>query len=56
MLFPDRLFAGPDHAPTLEGQYVVKDITLVAAGVVLASTVKGAGWSGAPARRNPPLR
>ncbi len=37
VLLPDRLFAGPHHAPTLEGQYVLKDVILVAAGVVIAA-------------------
>lgn len=36
-----RLFKGPHHAPTLEGQYVLKDLILVAAGMVVASTVRG---------------
>jgi uncharacterized membrane protein YkgB len=36
LLFPDRLFAGPHFAPTLEGQYVLKDIVLLAAGMVVA--------------------
>jgi len=34
---PSRLFAGPHNAPTLEGQYVLKDIILVAAGLVIAA-------------------
>ena len=34
---PSRLFAGPHGAPTLEGQYVLKDIILVAAGMVIAA-------------------
>jgi len=37
VLVPGRLFAGPHHAPTLEGQYVLKDVILVAAGVVIAA-------------------
>lgn len=41
VLFPSRLFAGPHNAPTLEGQYVLKDIVLVAAGFVVASTLPG---------------
>ena len=41
VLFTGRLFAGPDHAPTLEGQYVLKDFILLAAGLVVASTVPG---------------
>ena len=42
LLFPSELFAGPFHAPTLAAQYIVKDIILVAAGMVIAST-----WTGA---------
>lgn len=37
-LLPGRLFAGPHGAPTLEGQYVLKDVVLVAAGMVIAAT------------------
>lgn len=37
VLLPGRLFAGPGHAPTLEGQYVLKDVVLVAAGMVVAA-------------------
>lgn len=36
-LLPGRLFSGPYGAPTLEGQYVLKDIILVAAGMVIAA-------------------
>lgn len=34
---PGTLFSGPHNAPTLEGQYVLKDIILVAAGMVIAA-------------------
>lgn len=37
VLLPARLFAGPHHAPTLEGQYVIKDIVLVAAAMVIVA-------------------
>lgn len=37
VLLPERVFAGPGHAPTLEGQYVLKDIVLVAAILVIAT-------------------
>lgn len=37
-VLPGRLFAGPHHAPTLEGQYVLKDVILVGAGLVIAAT------------------
>jgi uncharacterized membrane protein YphA (DoxX/SURF4 family) len=41
LLLPGRIFAGPHHMPTLEGQYVLKDIILVAAAMVIATTVHG---------------
>jgi len=37
VLLPERLFAGPHGAPTLEGQYVLKDVVLVAAAMVIAA-------------------
>jgi len=37
VLLSGRLFSGPHNAPTLEGQYVLKDIVLVAAGMVIAA-------------------
>jgi len=37
ILLTGRLFSGPHDAPTLEGQYVLKDIILVAAGMVIAA-------------------
>jgi len=42
VLFPGELFSGILHAPTLVAQYILKDVVLVAVGMVLAST-----WSGA---------
>jgi putative oxidoreductase len=47
LFFPD-LFPG---APTLEGQYVLKDIVLVAAGLVVAAQAFGAKLVSVPARR-----
>ncbi len=40
VLLPTRLFDSP-AVPTIEGQYVLKDIILVAAGMVLATTIRG---------------
>ncbi len=42
VLLTGRLFSGPYHAPTLEGQYVLKDLILVAAGMVIATDFRGA--------------
>ncbi len=41
VLLPGRLFGGPHGAPTLEGQYVLKDIIIVGAALVLAATLGG---------------
>ena len=41
VLLTGRLFDGPHGAPTLEGQYVFKDIILVGAALVLAATLGG---------------
>ncbi len=40
VLFPTRLFTGL-AVPTLEGQYVLKDLILAASALVLASTIRG---------------
>lgn len=42
VLFTRELFSGPGHAPTLEAQYVIKDIVLVAAGINIAVRARGA--------------
>jgi uncharacterized membrane protein YkgB len=41
VLLAGREFAGPHHMPTLEGQYVLKDLILLAAVMVIATTVRG---------------
>jgi len=41
ILFPGELFSGPHHAPSLEGQYVIKDVILIGAGLVIAATLNG---------------
>jgi uncharacterized membrane protein YkgB len=48
VLLPARMFSGPHHAPTLEGQYVLKDIIVVAATLVLATTLRGAKLTAHP--------
>ena len=41
LLFDGDLFSGPYHAPTLEAQYIIKDVVLVSVGLVLGATVHG---------------
>jgi uncharacterized membrane protein YkgB len=40
-LFPGDLFGGLHHAPTLEGQYVLKDVVLIGAGLVIGGALQG---------------
>jgi len=54
VLLGDRLFGGPHNAPTLQGQYVLKDVILVAAVLVLASTVRGGKLTSAKRRASRP--
>lgn len=42
VLLPEELFRGHAFAPTLAGQYVLKDIVLLAAGLVIAARALGA--------------
>ena len=42
VLLSDKLFTGPAGAPNLLGQYVLKDIILVAAALVVAALARGA--------------
>jgi uncharacterized membrane protein YphA (DoxX/SURF4 family) len=40
-LFPELVFARIPYAPTLEGQYIIKNVVLVSAGIVIGATVRG---------------
>ena len=40
-LFPDACFTHVPYAPTLEGQYIIKNAVLVSAGIVIGATVRG---------------
>jgi len=40
-LFPHESFVHVPYAPTLEGQYILKNLVLVSAGVVVGATVRG---------------
>jgi hypothetical protein len=41
LLFPHETFTSVPFAPTLEGQYIIKNIVLVSAALVLGGTVRG---------------
>ena len=40
-LFPEQCFTVVPIAPTLEGQYIIKNLVLVTAGLVIGATVRG---------------
>ena len=42
-LFPAETFLRFPYAPTLEGQYIIKNIVLVTAAIVIGATVRGGG-------------
>lgn len=42
-LFPELVFTRIPYAPTLEGQYIIKNLVLVSAGIVIGATVRGGG-------------
>lgn len=48
ILAPDRMWASFPFVFTLEGQYVVKDIILISAGLVIGATVRGGGLTSDP--------
>ena len=41
VLFPNEVFSHIPYAPTLEGQYIIKNMVLLSAGVVVGATVRG---------------
>jgi putative oxidoreductase len=53
VLLAPRLFSGPHNAPTLEGQYVLKDVVLVGAALVLAATLRGGRLTAGPDATDP---
>jgi uncharacterized membrane protein YphA (DoxX/SURF4 family) len=41
--FPELVFTRVPYAPTLEGQYIIKNLVLVSAGIVIGATLRGGG-------------
>jgi uncharacterized membrane protein YphA (DoxX/SURF4 family) len=39
--FPVEVFTRFPYAPTLEGQYIIKNLVLISAGIVIGATVRG---------------
>lgn len=51
--FPDEVFTRFPYALTLEGQYIVKNMVLISAGIVIGSTVRGGGVVAEPELAQP---
>ena len=43
VLFPHEVFTRIPYAPTMEGQYIIKNAVLISAAIVLGATVRGGG-------------
>lgn len=50
VLFPAETFTVFPLAPTLEGQYIIKNIVLIGAAMVIGATVRGGGLVAEPPR------
>ncbi len=50
-LFPAEVFTRIPYAPTLEGQYILKNLVLISAGLVIGATVRGGRMEASPDAR-----
>lgn len=50
VLFPHEVFPRIPYAPTLEGQYIIKNLVLISAGIVVGATVRGGRMVAEPYR------
>jgi uncharacterized membrane protein YkgB len=41
VLFPGEVFVTIPYVPTLEGQYIIKNLVMISAGIVVGATVRG---------------
>ena len=57
--FPQEVFTAVPYAPTLEGQYIIKNLVIISAAIVIGATVRGGAMVDDPqalrrAKRQPP--
>jgi uncharacterized membrane protein YkgB len=50
VLFPGEVFQHVIYAPTLEGQYIIKNVVLIGAGLVIGATMRGGRIVANPSR------
>jgi len=48
VLFPHETFRAFPYAPTLEGQYIIKNLVLIGAAIVVGATVRGGQLQSSP--------
>ncbi|MEO6525164.1 MAG: DoxX family protein [Gemmatimonadaceae bacterium] len=53
VFFPSEVFSRFPYAPTLEGQYIIKNAVLISAAIVLGATVRGGGLVADAERASP---
>lgn len=51
VFFPGEVFTRVPYAPTLEGQYIIKNAVLISAALVIGATVRGGRLVAEPPRR-----
>lgn len=54
IFFPAESFLHFPYAPTLEGQYIIKNLVLISSGIVIGATVRGGRVVADPAVANAP--
>lgn len=54
VLFPGETFSRFPYAPTLEGQYIIKNVVLIGAAMVVGATVRGGRLHPDPVPGDPP--
>lgn len=52
LLFPQETWQVFPISPTLEGQYIIKNLVLISAGIVIGATVRGGGLVAEPKKKN----
>lgn len=50
-IFPEKVFTRIPYAPTIEGQYIIKNLVLISAALVIGATVRGGRLESEPQRR-----
>ncbi len=54
VLFPAETFTAFPYAPTMEGQYIIKNVVLIGAAIVVGATVRGGELRAEPNHRSIP--